>query len=107
MLADLARFGPKYLSPVELRQRSASLTDEYYRALVPTLLAQPGNKEFWRQQTTELQEVGLKFSRTKLLKAALSKGLRSLLNPGVALKRVLANRKNADKIEAKYYEQAS
>jgi glycosyltransferase involved in cell wall biosynthesis len=107
MLADLARFGPKYLNPVELRQRFATLTDKYYRELVPTLLAQPGNKKFWQQQRTELQEVGLEFSRTRLLEAALLKGLRLLLKPSVALKRVLASRANAEKIEAKYYEPAS
>ena len=107
MLTDLARFGPKYLNHAELRQRFASLTDKYYRVLVPTLLAQRGNKEFWQQQRTELQEVGLEFSRTKLLKAALLKSLRSMLKPSVALKRVLGSRANREQIEARYYEQTS
>jgi glycosyltransferase involved in cell wall biosynthesis len=107
ILSDLARFGPKYLSPVEFRQRLTYLVDEYYRALVPTLFTQPGNKEFWRQQKIELQEIGLKFSRAKLSKAAFSKGLRLLLKPNLALKRILAIRGGAKTIEAQYYEQAS
>jgi glycosyltransferase involved in cell wall biosynthesis len=106
MLTDFVRFGPKYLSPVELRMRLASLADEYYCALVPTLFAQPGNKEFWQQQRAELKEVGLNFSRTKLLKAAVLKVLRSLLEPRAALKKFLARREKAEIIEAKYYEEA-
>jgi hypothetical protein len=107
MLSDLARFGPKYLSPAELKGRFRTLTGGYYRALVPTLLAQPANKEFWQKQRTELRAVGLEFSRIKLLQAAMQNGLRFLLKPHVALKKFLASRRNPDQIEAKYYEQES
>ena len=106
MLSDVARFGPQYLSLVELKQRLKILTDEYYRALVPTLLAQPRNNEFWQRQRIELQEIGLKFSRAKLLKAAFLKGLRFLVKPSLAFKRASAIKRNAGKIEARYYEQA-
>jgi len=105
MLADLVRFGPKYLTPVELRQRLTILTDAYYRALVPTLFSQPRNKEFWQKQTTDLKEVGLNFSRTKLLKVTVFKGIRSLLEPRAALKKFLASRGSPEKIVATYYEQ--
>jgi len=105
MLADFVRFGPKYLNPVELRQRLTILTDAYYRALVPTLFAQPRNKEFWQQQRTDLKEVGLNFSRTKLLKVTVFKGIRSLLEPRAALKKFIASRGSPEKIEATYYEQ--
>ena len=107
ILGDVARFGFKYLSPVELKRRLMTLTDQYYSALVPTLLAQTGDKEFWRQQRVELQEMGLKFSRAKLLKAAFLKGLRFLLRPNAAVKRFITIRGSARKIEGQYYEQDS
>ena len=104
---DVARFGPKYLSPSELRQRLTSCSDQYYRALVPTVFAQPRNKEFWQRQRTELQERGLKFSRAQLLKAFFWKGLRYLLKPSAAFRRFLSLKRNAEKIEARYYGQNS
>lgn len=105
ILSDFARFGPRYLSPTEFRKRLKYLTDEYYRALVPTLFAQPRNREFWQQQRAELLGIGLKFSRAKLLKATFFRGLRLFRKPSVALNKALSVRKNTDKIEAKYYEQ--
>ena len=107
ILGDVARFGPKYLSPDELRRRLTFCSNEYYRALVPTLLAQPGNKEFWQRQRAGLQERGLKFSRLQLVKAFLWKGLRFLLKPRAAIRRFLGIKRNAEKIEARYYEQDS
>jgi len=104
-LDDMARFGAKYLSQEELRKRLASLTDSYYGGLIPLLVEQPGNKKFWRQQKTALEEMGFAFSWAKLLKAALFRALTRLLKPGVAVKKVLAIRKNAGKIEARYYDQ--
>jgi len=104
-LGDVARFGPKYLTQTELKQRLAFLMKYYYRALVPILFQQARDKGFWQQQKTELEEIGLTFSWAKLLKAALFKGLSLLLKPGAAVKRLLAIGKNAGKIEARYYGQ--
>lgn len=104
-LDDLARFGPKYLSQTELRQRLGSLMDCYYGGIAPLLFEQPGNKRFWRQQRIELEKMGFTFSWAKLLKIALFKGLRRLLTPGVALKRLLAIGEGPGKIEAQYYDQ--
>lgn len=107
MLRDIAQFGPKYLTPVDLRRRLTNFTDLYYKALVPILFARIGNKGFWRQQRFELQEMGLKFSWAKLLKAACSKGLKWLSKPSVIAKRISAIRGNSEKIEARYYEQVN
>jgi glycosyltransferase involved in cell wall biosynthesis len=105
MLRDLGRFGPKHLSQTELSQRLASLMDYYYRSLVPLLVEQAGNKKFWQEQKTELEDMGLAFSWATLLRTALSKASSLLLKPAVAARRVLAMRRNAGKIEARYYEQ--
>lgn len=102
---DIARFGPKYLNPVELKECLTRTMNEYYSALVPNLFSQPGNKEFWQQQATALQEMGLTFSRAKLLTTAFRKGLRLFLQPGKAVKKVFAIRGSAEKIEAQYYDQ--
>jgi len=107
MLGDFCQFGPKYLSRTERKQRSARLLDDYYSSLVPALLDQPTNKEFWQQQRTELQAMGLKFSRTRLLKVVFSRGRRLLLKPIVALRKIMASRKNAGRIESRYYDPAT
>jgi glycosyltransferase involved in cell wall biosynthesis len=107
LLGDLARFGPKYLNAVELSQRFAHLTDEYYGGLVPILFAQPGNSEFLDQQRAELQKIGLTFSRARLSKAAFLRGLRLLLTPSLVLKKISTIREKAEKIEARYYQQST
>jgi len=104
-LDDVARFGPKYLSPVEVKRRLKRTTSEYYSALVPNLVSQPWNKDFWQQQSAALQEIGLTFSHIKLLKAAFLKGLRFWVKPGKAVKRFFAIRGGAEQIEAQYYDQ--
>ena len=103
-LGDFCRFGPKYLSPAEMKKRRDYLTDWYYDALPRVLLEQSGNKEFWRQQKAALQELGLQFSFAKLLRTALSKGFWRLLNPSEAVKRLLEIKRGAHKIEAQYYD---
>jgi len=104
MLSDFCRFGPKYLSPVEMKQRLKPLTDWYYDALPRVLLERSDNKEFWQQQKAALQELGLQFSVAKLLKTALSQGFGLLLKPRVAARRILEIKRGAHKIEAQYYD---
>ena len=102
-LSDFCRFGPKYLNRAEQKRRLARLLDSYYQSLVPALVEQRRNKEFWRKQKSNLQEIGLRFSSAKLLKAALVRGARLLSKPGMAVKRILGRRKDADTIEPQYY----
>lgn len=103
---DVAQYGPKYLSPIEYKKCLTHTTEDYYSVLVPHILAQAGNEEFWQKHRAGLQEVGLTFSRAKLLKAAFLKALLLFLNPGKALKKARRIRKNAGKIDAQYYDQA-
>jgi len=106
LLSDYCRFAPKYLSPSEVNLRMGSLVADYYHALVPTLFEQPGNKEFWQSQKKELQDIGLQFSVARLLMTGLLRGARLLfLKPGKAVKKLLARKRNAATIEAKYYEE--
>lgn len=103
-LSDFCRFGPTYLNPADMKLRMKILVDDYYFSLVPTLFEEPRNKEFWERQKTELQEIGLRFSEAKLLKATLFRGLRFFLKPG-AFRKLSKLKRNAGQIEARYYEE--
>lgn len=103
MLSDFCRFAPKYLNGIELEHRRAVLLDNYYNSLVPTLLAQPRNKDFWRKQRSELQQLGLRFSMLTLLRITFFRGIKLLFKPGSAVKRILGLRKNSERIEPQYY----
>jgi glycosyltransferase involved in cell wall biosynthesis len=106
-LSDLARFGPKLLNSSEYDECLSRLTGEYYWAIVPTFLAEPRNKEFWDRQKTELKEVGLEFSYTKLLKATFLKGVKLVLAPGSALRKLRSIWGDSKKIKAQYYDQST
>jgi hypothetical protein len=103
LMGDLTRFGPKYLSPSELKQRLEHFLDSYYRVVVHVLVERSGDKEFLDQQKAALQEMGLRFSFAGLLKTAILMGFGLLLKPGVALNKILAIKRNAGKVEARYY----
>jgi len=103
---DVARFGPRYLDRVELKCRLAQTTTEYYRALVPSLFVQLRNREFWQRQSDALQEIGLRFSRVKLIKALVVKALRLLLDPRKVVRKILVMSGRVETTEAQYYDQA-
>jgi glycosyltransferase involved in cell wall biosynthesis len=103
LIGDLTRFGPKYLSPSELKQRLEYFLDSYYRVVVHVLIERSGEEGFLNQQKAALQEMRLRFSSTRLLKTALLMGFGLLLKPGVALNKILAIKRNAGKVEARYY----
>jgi glycosyltransferase involved in cell wall biosynthesis len=104
LIADLARVGPLYLTPDELKNRLNHLMDYYYRWLVGAVFANRFDGEFWRVQKAELEEVGIHMSYGGLCKAALRKGVGILLRPRAALLTMLAvSRKDPKKIEAQYY----
>lgn len=103
-LGDFCRFAPKYLSEAEMKRRLVLLADDYYNALVPSLFERPRDKEFWRRQKSELREMGLQFSKAKVLKLAFSRGVRWFLRPHVAVKKMSELWRSSGKIEAQYYE---
>jgi glycosyltransferase involved in cell wall biosynthesis len=102
-MGDLTRFGPKYLSPSELKQRLDYFLDSYYRVVVHVLVERSGDKGFLDKQKAALHEMGLRFNFAGLWKAALFMGFGLLLKPGVAFHKLLALKKNAGKVEARYY----
>ena len=103
LIGDLTRFGPKYLSPAELKQRLEYYLDSYYRVVINVLLERTRIKEFLDQQKAALEQIGLRFSFTRLMKTGFHMAIGILLRPGVAIKKLSAAKRNAGKIEARYY----
>ncbi len=103
LLGDLVRFGRKYLSPTELEQRVEYYSTSYYRGVVHVLLERSGRGEFLQQQKTALQEISLRFSFANLMKTAVRMLIEASLKPGASIRRLAAAKRNAGKIEARYY----
>jgi glycosyltransferase involved in cell wall biosynthesis len=104
LIADLARFGPVYLTPDELENRQSHLMDYYYRWLVGALYTNRKDPKFWAIQAAELEEVGIHLSYAKLCGAGLGKGLDFLLQPRAAVEKILVIAgRDPKKIEAQYY----
>jgi glycosyltransferase involved in cell wall biosynthesis len=104
LIGDLTRFGPKYLTPDELKKRVADSMDGYYGWLVRAIFEHRRDREFWQVQKAGLQELGFEFSSARLFKAAVLKGLGFLQTPGAAVKKLMGIKRDTGKIEAQYYE---
>jgi glycosyltransferase involved in cell wall biosynthesis len=100
-LADLARFGPIYLTPQELEQHLAIMTEKYYLWLVPALIENSFSKEFLEIQKQGLRDIGFEFNPALLLKAALIRGVELLESPGITSKKVSSMLKRKGRIVAR------
>jgi hypothetical protein len=103
LIADLARFGPAYLSKEELEGRLNFMLDKYYEWLVPALIEQSLDKEFLQKQKSGLHEIGFELSRARILKAALRTGVQFMKNPRATVEKTLAKMSKKGKVEAGYY----
>lgn len=104
LIADLARFGPAYLTPEELDERLNHLMGYYYRWLVGALIKNRADPKFWPTQRAELEEAGIHVSYSRLCGAVLQKGVDALLQPRWAMQKLWAmSGRDPRKIEAQYY----
>jgi glycosyltransferase involved in cell wall biosynthesis len=103
LIGDLTRFGPKYLSSAELERRLEELTDSYYRVLARAFVERLGNKQVWQQQKDGLRELGLGFSRTRLWKTALLRGVALLAEPRHAVTVLRSMKRSERDGEGRYY----
>jgi glycosyltransferase involved in cell wall biosynthesis len=101
LLADLARFGPYYLSPAECEQQLRVFTDKYYAWLVAALVENSFDKEFLEYQRAGLRAIGFELSNARIMKAALMRGVEFLQKPGVTSQKISAMLKRRGKIEAR------
>ncbi len=84
---DVLKFGPDYLSESEYKQRLGLLWDEYYEFLARAVFPKR-EPAFWSYHKQKLQSMGQKFSRLKLLKAVIARGVDATLNPKRSLEGV-------------------
>jgi glycosyltransferase involved in cell wall biosynthesis len=101
LLDNVARFGPIYLTPEELKEHTRIAEDKYYSWLVPALLENSLNKEFLQVQKKGLREIGFELSPAKIAKAALLRGVELLESPGATTRKISAMLKRKGKLEAR------
>ena len=87
-LNDLLNYGPKVLTPLEMKQQLQRILGEYHRYLAITLFMHSQGPEFWNYHRSRLQELGHPLKRFDLLKAALALVAKEMVNPGLALQKV-------------------
>ena len=104
-IADVARYGPKYLSPEEMKARLDHLMGYCYKWLVPAALANfRSSPEFWPLQKRELEEVGVPFSYIRFVGAAIGRIFEIVWRPGAVLRKLRAiTTRDQRKVEAQYY----
>ena len=101
LLADMARFGPLYLTPEEHKQHLSIAIDKYYGWLVAALFENSLSKEFLEVQKSGLRAIGFELSSARLLKATLVRGVELLESPAVTTKKLSAMLKRKGKVEAR------
>ena len=80
VLLELVRYGPKYLTPVELEGRIRAHLRDYYRYLGKQVYRRRG-RELWRYHRDKLADLGFPLRRTRVTAAALGFALDAVLNP--------------------------
>jgi glycosyltransferase involved in cell wall biosynthesis len=101
LLADLARFGPYYLSPAEREQQLRVFTDHYYMWLAAALIENSFDKDFLETQRAAVRQIGFELSTARIMKGALMRGIEFLENPRTTSRKISAMLKRKGKIEAR------
>jgi glycosyltransferase involved in cell wall biosynthesis len=100
-LHDLIQYGHSYLSGEEYERRLKEVLDSYYGYLAVSKIAFRG-KEFWAYHEGRLSELGYPLRHSTLLKAAVLKIVREMMNPGLAVrkmkKRLIRSSRGAEQI---------
>ncbi|MGO8756753.1 MAG: glycosyltransferase family 2 protein [Terracidiphilus sp.] len=84
-LHDLITHGSDYLTPAEYERCLKLKLKEYYRYLAWGLIHRRG-KEFWKYHRAKMEEVGVGFSRARVVREALLRIVNAVLNTRVLLK---------------------
>jgi len=79
-LQALSRFGPKYLSPDEMADRTAAYLDDYYRYLGRACF-ESKDRTFWEYHREKLAGIGYPLSYARVAAAACRTALEYALNP--------------------------
>jgi hypothetical protein len=89
-LRFLTEYGPRYLTPEELRARLEERLVSYYKFLSKSALQRRGS-EFWEYHSKALEQSGQPLSRMRLATAVAGQVLDKLLNPKRTIENLLAS----------------
>jgi glycosyltransferase involved in cell wall biosynthesis len=87
-LKILMRYGPLYLSREEYEKVLAQRIGEYYRFLAQALVSRAG-PEVWGHHRDALRELGIPFSRWRVVRALLGHAARVVMSPGTEIPKVV------------------
>ena len=79
------------------------MTDKYYRWLLPALVENSFDKDFWEKQKSGLAELGLDFNPALLAKAFVTRGYDLVTTPTVTVKNIMEMARRRGKLQARYY----
>jgi hypothetical protein len=100
-MAEVVRFGPELLTPVERKQHLEAVTTRYYAWLIAALIENSFNSEFIGSQRSALRVFGFELSRIRMVKAALKRGVEFLREPVVTARKLSVIMKRKGRIEAR------
>jgi len=103
LISDLATYGSVYLTADELKSKLQIMTDKYYRWLLPALVENAFDKEFWAKQVSGLAEIGLEFRPALLAKAVVTRGFDLVTTPSTTVGKIVQMAKRRGKLQARYY----
>jgi glycosyltransferase involved in cell wall biosynthesis len=103
LLADIVRFGPRYLSSEDYERVSKNALNKYYAWLAPALIEHSLSKEFLEEQRVGLRAIGVELSMAKLVQAFGMRGIEFVTTPALTVNRITRTLRRRGKIEARYY----
>ena len=95
-MAFVAEYGSIFLSQEELNSRFDELLDNYYYHVLASVSVKHLRKAFWSYHNERLEEIGVKFSRGRLLGAVLKRILDLMLNPKRTMEKILERIKSPE-----------
>jgi hypothetical protein len=103
LIADMAKYGPRYLSAEDFKRELEIRLAKYYAWLVPALYEHSLDKKFMEIQRNGLREIGFELSYPRLMAAAMHRGVEFVSNPSVTTQKISAMLKRKGKLTARYY----
>lgn len=101
LLADMARFGPRYLTEEQLKFHLSIAQDKYYTWLVAALLENSFDKKFLEMQRSALQDIGFELENWRIARAVVQRGVELAEHPQVISRKISAMLRRKGKVEAR------
>jgi hypothetical protein len=95
----LADYGRIFLASDEFERRFDELIDDYYYKILASAFVNRYPDKFWNYHKGRLKEIGVKFDRSRLLRAVIHKMIDLLCNPKQTMEKILKSRSAAQKLD--------